>query len=585
MKTTSPKSTPSATSLPKCPTGIQGLDEITGGGLPLGRPTLVCGGAGCGKTLLAAEFLVRGAVQFGEPGVFMAFEETEKELKANVASLGFDLAGLIRRKKLMLDYVHIERSEIQESGEYDLEGLFVRLNHAIDSIGAKRVVLDSLEALFASLPNEAILRAELRRLFRWLKDKGVTAVITAERGRQQLTRHGLEEYVSDCVILLDHRVVDQIATRNLRVVKYRGTLHGTNEFPFLIGDDGISVLPITSLGLNHKISGERIATGIPRLDAMLGGRGFFRGSSILLTGTPGTGKTIVAANFAQAACRRGERTLFFSFEESPNQIVRNMHSIGLRLEPLVKRGLLRFHAARPSLYGLEMHLATMFKEIAEFQPHVVIIDPVTSLMDAGTSSECRGMITRLVDYLKAGQVTTLFTSLTQSGHALQQSEAAMSSLMDSWLLLQDVEGNGERNRVLYVLKARGMAHSNQIREFLISDRGIDLVDAYIGASGVLTGSARVAQGALEKAVVLANQQEAATLKREVERKRAALEQKIRGLRSDYETEAAELRRIAEQVGTRTFVLGTERTASGILRQADIKVAASTQSKPKPGRKI
>ena len=585
MKNNSPKSTSPATSLPKCPTGIRGLDEITGGGLPLGRPTLVCGGAGCGKTLLAAEFLTRGATQFGEPGVFMAFEETEAELKANVASLGFDLAGLVRRKKLMLDYVHIERSEIQESGEYDLEGLFVRLNHAIDSIGAKRVVLDSLEALFASLPNEAILRAELRRLFRWLKDKGVTAVITAERGREQLTRHGLEEYVSDCVILLDHRVTDQIATRNLRVVKYRGTLHGTNEFPFLIGGDGISVLPITSLGLNHKISAERIGTGIPRLDAMLGGRGFFRGSSILLTGTPGTGKTIVAANFAQAACLRGERTLFFSFEESPNQIIRNMRSIGLRLEPLVKRGLLRFHAARPSLYGLEMHLATMFKEIATFQPKVVIIDPITSLMDAGTDSECRGMVTRLVDYLKAGQVTTLFTSLTQGGHALQQSEAAMSSLMDSWLLLQDVEGNGERNRVLYVLKARGMAHSNQIREFLISNRGIDLVDAYIGASGVLTGSARVAQGDLEKAVVLANQQEAATLKREVERKRAALKQKISSLRSDYETEAAELRRIAEQVGTRTFVLGTERTASGILRQADIKVAAGTQSEPKPGRKI
>ena len=585
MNNNSANFTPTKTSLPKCQTGIQGLDEITGGGFPRGRPTLVCGGAGCGKTLLATEFLVRGATQFNETGVFMAFEETEAELKANVASLGFDLAGLVRRQKVLIDYVHIEPGEVQECGDYDLEGLFVRLNHAIDAIGAKRVVLDTLEVLFASLPNEAILRTELRRLFRWLKDKGVTAVITAERGREQLTRHGLEEYVSDCVIVLDHRVADQIATRHLRVVKYRGALHGTNEFPFLIGDEGISVLPITSLGLNHKISGERIATGIPRLDAMLGGRGFFRGSSILLTGTPGTGKTIVAANFAQAACRRGERTLFFSFEESPNQIIRNMHSIGLRLEPLVKRGLLRFHAARPSLYGLEMHLATMFKEIAEFQPRVVIIDPITSLMDAGTSSECRGMVTRLVDYLKAGQVTTLFTSLTQSGHALQQSEAAMSSLMDSWLLLQDVEGNGERNRVLYVLKARGMAHSNQIREFLISDHGIDLVDAYIGASGVLTGSARVAQGALEKAVVLANQQEAATLKREVERKRGALEQKISGLRSDYETEAAELRRIAEQVGTRTFVLGTERTASGILRQADIKVAASTQSKPKPGRKI
>jgi circadian clock protein KaiC len=570
------------TFLPKCPTGIRGLDEITAGGLPRGRPTLVCGGAGCGKTLLAAEFLVRGAVQFDEPGVLMAFEETEKELTANVASLGFDLAGLIRRKKIVVDYVHVERSEVQESGEYDLEGLFVRLGHAIDSIGAKRVVLDTLEVLFASLPNEGILRSELRRLFRWLKEKGVTAVITAERGRESLTRHGLEEYVSDCVVLLDHRVNDQIATRHLRVVKYRGARHGTNEFPFLIGDEGISVLPITSLGLNHKISSERIATGIPRLDAMLGGRGFFRGSSILLTGTPGTGKTIVAANFAQAAARRGERVLFFSFEESPNQIIRNMQSIGLRLEPLVKRGLLRFHSARPSLYGLEMHLATMFKEITTFQPHVVVMDPITSLMDAGTASESKGMVTRLIDHLKASQVTSLFTSLTQGGHVLQQSEAAMSSLMDSWLLLQDFEGNGERNRVLYVLKARGMAHSNQIREFLISDRGVDLVDAYIGPSGVLTGSARVAQEDLEKAAVLAGQQEAARLKREVERKRGALERQIGDLRSDYEGEALELRRIAEQVGTRTFVLGTERTASGILRQADAKVAARTRSKSRNG---
>src|SRR6185503_18117178 len=480
----------SARSVPKAPTGINGLDEITGGGLPRGRPTLVCGGAGCGKTLLAAEFLVRGTVQFGEAGVFMSFEETDAELKANVASLGFDLAGLVRRKRIVLDHVHIERSEIHETGEYDLEGLFVRLNHAIDSIGARRVVLDTLEALFAGLPNEAILRAELRRLFRWLKDKGVTAVITAERGREQLTRHGLEEYVSDCVILLDHRVNDQIATRHLRVVKYRGALHGTNEFPFLIGDEGLSVLPITSLGLNHKVSSERISTGIPRLDAMLGGRGFFRGSSILLTGTPGTGKTITAACFAQAAALREERVLFFSFEESPNQIIRNVRSIGLRLEPLVKRGLLRFHSARPTLYGLEMHLATMFKEIAAFQPHVVIVDPITSLMVAGTDSETKGMVTRLIDYLKGGQVTSLFTSLTHGGHALQQSEIAMSSLMDSWLLLEDFEGNGERNRVLYVIKARGMPHSNQVREFLISNRGIDLVDAYIGPNGVLTGASR-----------------------------------------------------------------------------------------------
>jgi circadian clock protein KaiC len=574
----------SGSMLPKCPTGIQGLDEITGGGLPRGRPTLVCGGAGCGKTLLAAEFLVRGAAQFGEPGVLMAFEETEKELKANVASLGFDLEGLVRRGKIVVDYVHIERSECQESGEYDLEGIFVRLGHAIDSIGAKRVVLDTLEVLFASLPNEATLRSELRRLFRWLKDKGVTAVITAERGREQLTRHGLEEYVSDCVIVLDHRVNDQIATRHLRVVKYRGAMHGTNEFPFLIGDDGIGVLPITSLSLNHKASIERIATGIPRLDAMLGGKGFFRGSSILITGTPGTGKTIISCNFAQAAARRGERVLYFSFEESPDQIMRNMHSIGLRLEPLVQKGLLQFHSARPSLYGLEMHLATMFKEIAAFKPHVVIIDPITSLLDSGSDSEGKAMVTRLIDYLKAGQITSLFTSLTQGGHALAQSEAAMSSLMDAWVLLQDYEGNGERNRVLYVLKARGMKHSNQIREFLISDRGIDVVDAYIGASGVLTGSARAAQNALEKAAVLAGQQEAAQLKREVERKRKALDRQISDLRSDYEGEALELRRIAEQVGTRTLMLTTERNALGILRQADAKVVTIPQSKPKPGRK-
>jgi circadian clock protein KaiC len=343
------------------------------------------------------------------------------------------------------------------------------------------------------------------------------------------------------------------------------------------------VLPITSLALNHKVSTGRIATGVLRLDAMLGGQGFFRGSSILLTGTSGTGKTIIAANFAQAAARRGERVLFFSFEESPNQIIRNMHSIGLRLEPLVKKDLLRFHAARPSVYGLEMHLATMFREIATFKPHVVIIDPITSLMDAGTDSECKGMVTRLIDYLKAGQVTSLFTSLTQGGAALAQSESAMSSLMDAWILLQDFEGNGERNRVLYVLKARGMKHSNQIREFLISDRGIDVVDAYIGPSGVLTGSARASQNSLEKAAVLAGQQEAAQLKREVERKRTAIERQISALRSDYEAEAVELRRIAEQVGTRTFVLGTERAASGRLRQADLSVAATTRVVSRNGR--
>ena len=582
MKKTDPKYPSPAPHLPKCPTGIHGLDEITAGGLPRGRPTLVCGGAGCGKTLFAMEFLVRGAVQFGEPGVFMSFEETEAELKSNVASLGFDLADLVLHKKIALDYVYIERSEIEETGEYDLEGLFVRLNHAIDSIGARRVVLDTLEALFAGLPNEAILRAELRRLFRWLKEKGVSAVITAERGREQLTRHGLEEYVSDCVILLDHRVSDQIATRHLRVVKYRGSLHGTNEFPFLIGDDGLSVLPITSLGLNQTVSDRRISTGIPRLDAMLGRKGFFRGSSILLTGTPGTGKTSVAACFAQAAARRGERVLFFSFEESPNQIIRNMRSIGLNLEPLVKRGRLRFHAARPTLCGLEMHLATMFKEIAAFQPAVVIVDPITSLLAAGTDFETKGMVTRLIDFLKGKQVTSLFTSLTHGGHSLQQSEIAMSSLMDSWLLLQDLEGNGERNRVLYVLKARGMAHSNQVREFLISARGIDLVDAYIGPNGVLTGASRVAQAAREKAEALAGRQEAARRKRELEHKRMMIEQQIAALRAEYETEEVDLRRIDEQLGTRTRVLNAERTELARLRQADhARASARPPGAPKP----
>ena len=584
MKNSGPKSTSPAARLPKCPTGIQGLDEITGGGLPRGRPTLVCGGAGCGKTLFAAEFLVRGATQFGEPGVFMSFEETDAELKSNLASLGFDLAGLARRKKIVLDHVYIERSEIQETGEYDLEGLFVRLNHAIDSIRARRVVLDTLEALFAGLPSEAILRAELRRLFRWLKAKGVTAVITTESGDGPLTRHGLEEYVSDCVILLDHRVHDQIATRHLRVVKYRGALHGTNEFPFLIGAEGLSVLPITSVGLNHDVSSERITTGIPRLDAMLGGRGFFRGSSILLTGTPGTGKTSVAACFAQAAARSGDRVLFFLFEESPNQIVRNMRSIGLRLEPLVRRGTLRFHAARPTLCGLEMHLATMFKEIAAFRPAVVIVDPITSLLAAGTDHETKGMVTRLIDFLKGGQVTSLFTSLTHGGHALQQSEIAMSSLMDSWLLLQDLEGNGERNRVLYVLKARGMAHSNQVREFLISDRGIDLVDAYIGPGGVLTGASRVAQAAREKADALASQQGAARRQRELERKRATLEQQIAGLRQRYEAEEAELRRMDDQMGTQTRVLAAERRELARLRRADfIRVPARAPGKRRSKR--
>ncbi len=564
--------------LSKCPTGIQGLDEITSGGLPRGRPTLVCGAAGCGKTLLAMEFLVRGATQFGEPGVCMFFEETETELADNVASLGFDLPALVRSKQLLLDHVVIERSEIEETGEYDLEGLFVRLNYAIDSIGAKRVVLDTLEALFAGLPSEAVLRAELRRLFHWLKEKGVTAVITAERGRDQLTRHGLEEYVSDCVILLDHRVNERIATRHLRVVKYRGALHGTNEYPFLIGHEGVSVLPITSLGSDHKASTERVSTGIPRLDAMVGGRGFYRGSTILLTGPPGSGKTSVGAHFAHAAAQRGERALYFAFEESPNQIERDMHSIGLHLEGLVKRGLLRFHAARPTLYGLEMHLATMFKEVQTYRPAVVIVDPITSLLVAGSESEAKAMVTRLIDFLKKEQITALFTSLISAGQALPQTEAFISSLMDTWILLQDIESNGERNRVLNVLKSRGMAHSNQAREFLITDHGLDLVDTYLGPTGVMTGAARVAQVSRERAEALGIQHELASRQTALQRKRTAIERQVAALHTEQEADEEEFRRFDEQAGDRARALNIGRTEMGRARHADTDGKASARGK-------
>ncbi len=456
----------------KSRTGIKGLDEITGGGLPAGRPTLVCGGAGCGKTLLALEFLVRGATLYDEPGVFMAFEETADELTSNVASLGFDLGDLIARRKLHVDYVHIERSEIEETGEFDLDGLFVRLGHAVDSIGAKRVALDTLETLFASLSNEMILRAELRRLFRWLKDKGMTAIITAERGNNSLTRHGIEEYVSDCVILLDHRVTEQISTRRLRVVKYRGSLHGTNDYPFLIDEQGIVVLPITSIGLTNEASDERISSGIPLLDAMLGAKGFYRGSSILVSGTAGTGKTSVAAHFVNAACQRGERCLYFSFEESMSQVVRNMRSIGIDFQRWIKYGLLKFHAVRPSEYGLERHLLTMHKLVDEFKLSVVVVDPITNLTLTGSLGDVQAALMRLIDLLKTEPLTSLFTSLSHVSTGLEQTVVGMSSLMDTWIVLQDIESGGGRTRGICVLKSRGMAHSNQVQEFRFTDRGL-----------------------------------------------------------------------------------------------------------------
>ncbi|OFZ08738.1 MAG: KaiC 1, partial [Bacteroidetes bacterium RIFOXYB12_FULL_41_6] len=475
----------------------------------------------------------------------MSFEETNEELTTNVASLGFDLNDLVKNKKIALDHVHIERSEIEETGEYDLEALFIRLGYAIDSLGAKRVVLDTIESLFAGLPNQLILRAELRRLFRWLKDKGVTAIITGERGDETLTRQGLEEYVSDCVIMLDHRVTEQTSTRRLRVVKYRGSTHGTNEYPFLIDETGFSVLPVTSLGLEHIVSNERISSGIKALDEMLEGKGYYRGSTVLVSGTAGIGKTSIAAHFAEAACKRGERVLYFCFEESPNQLMRNMLSIGIKLEPWVRKGLLRFQAIRPTLYGLEMHLAVTHKFVNEFKPDIVILDPINTFVTGDKEFEVKTLLMRIVDFLKVNQITALFTSLTSSECRMESSDVGISSLIDTWLLLRDIELNGERNRGMYVLKSRGMANSNQIREFVLTNHGVELRDVYIGASGVLTGSARITQEALENSKVLKRKHEIESKKREIARKRGDMESKIATMRADFASEESEAIKILE----------------------------------------
>ena len=532
--------------LPKCPTGIHGLDEITLGGLPRGRPSLVCGGAGCGKTLLGMEFLVRGATEFDEPGVCLSFEETADELTSNLASLGFDLATLIARKKLAIDHIYLERSLIEETGEYDLEALFVRLGHAVDSIGAKRVLLDSVEALFAGLENQSILRAELRRLFRWLKERNLTTIVTAERGQATLTRHGLEEYLSDCVILLDHRVTETILTRRLRVVKYRGSTHGMNEYPFLIESDGISVLPVTSMDLKHAARNDRVSTGVPALDTMFGGDGYFRGSSILLSGTAGTGKTSLTAHFVDAACTRDERCVFFSFEESADQIMRNMLSIGIDLRRWFDKGLLRFHSVRPTTFGLEMHLVKVHKIIKEFDPSIVAVDPVTALLHAGTTFETRSILLRLIDFLKERQITTLLTTLTSDSIGQEQTQIDISSLVDAWLLLRDIESGGERNRGIYILKARGVAHSNQIREFLLTNHGVELREVYLGEAGLLTGSARVTQEARDASAALLGRQEIERKQLLLQRKRTALDAQIAALQLDLETEEQESRQLIAQ---------------------------------------
>jgi circadian clock protein KaiC len=551
--------------LQKTPTGISGFDEITGGGLPKGRPSLVCGSAGCGKSLFATEFLIRGIIQYDEPGVLMTFEETVDDIKKNVSSLGFNVADLVARNKLVIDHVRVERSEIEENGEYDLEGLFIRLGHAVKTVGARRVVLDTIESMFAGFSNQAILRSELRRLFGWLRERNLTAVITGERGDGALTRQGLEEYVSDCVVLLDHRVSNQISTRRLRVVKYRGSTHGTNEYPFLIDEQGISVMPLTAAGMDYNVSNERVSTGIPELDEMLGGKGLYQGSSVLLSGTAGTGKTSVSAHLAEATCRRGERCLYFSFEESPTQIVRNMQSIGLNLAPYVRRNLLRFHSSRPSMYGLEMHLVRMHKMIEEFNPRLVVLDPVSNLQSAGNLEDSSKLLVRLIDFLRKRNTTGFFVSLNSGRQVGEGTDEGMSSLVDTWMQLRDVETGGERNRLMYVLKSRGTAHSNQVREFVITSRGVKLKAAYLGQGSVLTGSARLNQEARDLQERQSADEESQRARMALAHRSKAVDAQIEALRAGFQAEIEEYERLVAAARRREQTIEKDREAIAASR--------------------
>jgi circadian clock protein KaiC len=554
--------------LPKTPTGIEGFDGITKGGLPKGRPTLIVGGPGSGKTLFAMEFLVNGATKFKEPGVFFSFEETENELTQNVSSLGFDVKALEAKKMLVIDHVKVEASEIVETGEYDLEGLFVRIGSAIDSIGAKRVVLDTIESIFSAFGNVIIIRSELHRLFQFLKDKGVTALITGEKGDGTFTRNGLEEYVSDAVIVLDNRIIGNIATRRMRILKYRGSAHGSNEYPFLIDEDGFSVLPLTSLGLIGNVTDVVVSSGVRDLDAMLGVKGFYKGSTILITGQAGTGKTSFGAEFIGEACKKGKKALFITFEESPGQVIRNMRSIGIDLEPFVKKGLLRINADRPTSFGLEMHLVTLHKMVNDFKPEVMVLDPISSLMAVGEEFEVRSTLVRMVDFLKMQGVTTVFTDLK---HAERPQQSSMvSSLVDSWILLEDVEANGESNRILRIIKSRGMAHSNQIREFIITTKGIEIIPPYVGPSGVLTGSARYAQEAKEKAEAQTLVEELDLLKQNLANQKKVLDSEIKSLQIGYEDKAIALRRKVQEEERRKELLETNRKHQWSLRTTNEK---------------
>lgn len=561
---------PAPARLQKSPTGIEGLDDITGGGLPKGRTTLVCGGPGCGKTLLGMEFIIHGITQYNEPGVIIAFEETDRELAQNVASLGFDLHELEKQKKLFIDYIYLERSEIEETGAYDLDGLFVRLADAVRQVGAKRILLDTIETLFAGLSNEAIIRAEIRRLFHWLKAEGLTAVVTGERGEGRLTRYGLEEYISDCVIFLDHRVNEQIATRRLRVVKYRGSAHHADEYPFLISSEGIWVLPLTSTLLDYPSTTERIPSGIPELDEMLGGLGFYRGSSVLITGEAGTGKTSLAASLVNSACQRGEKCLFVAFEEATSQIIRNMRSIGIDLQPWVDKNLLVIHTSRPSYFGLEQHLLVIEKLVSDEKPQVVVFDPISNLATIGNTRDVRAMLVRLVDFLKNNQITALFTSLSLSKLPEIDATVGVSSLMDTWITLRNLESNGERNRGLYVLKSRGMVHSAQIREFLLTSLGIKLLPVYIGSQGMLTGTARLEQEARDELAAQDRQQEMTEQQHLSESRREKIKNQIAALKNELKSEEMEYHRLESMHKQRESAISTVRQSTVNSRQTNKK---------------
>ena len=549
--------------LAKSPTGIKGFDEITGGGLPAGRPSLVCGPPGAGKSLFALQFLVNGVTLYGEPGVFLTFEESRADVLADVSSLDFDLDGLERDGRLLVDALVLEPSSV-DTGEFDLEALMVRLAWAVEKFGAKRVAIDNVEALFAAFTRPALIRSELRRLLRWLKDQGLTTVITGERGEGMLTRHGVEEYLSDCVVLLDDRVAQDVATRRLRVVKYRGSNHGRNEYPFVIGAAGVEVLPITSLGLNKQVSAERVSTGVPGLDEMLGGDGVFRGSGILVSGSSGTGKTTIGASFADAACERGEVVLFFSFEESEAEIHRNMASIGLDLARWVDRGLLHFHCERPTTRGLEDHLALMQQAIQEKAPALVVIDPVSSLGRGATAFDVSAMLMRQVYYLKAAGITAVMTVLTDESE-LSSSIINISSLVDTSLELVILPAPGERNRGLYVLKSRGTAHSNQIREFVLSDTGIEVVPVVIGANGLLTGSARIAAESAERATAQRLSLESQELERALEQRRETVEAHVATLRDDFAAEERLTQQLIAATEQRQEAVRLDRLAQGQRR--------------------